>query len=99
LAICQVSDEIAEFISAVDEIRVVDDLAKNEWIFLVCHITLISVTLNGVIGKPRIAGYADWRNAKWRNVRQKPSENRACIEVSLRDLTAMRRIGAVFDAR
>jgi hypothetical protein len=69
LAICQVSDEIAEFISAVDEIRVVDDFAKNEWIFLVCHITLISVTLNGVIGKPGIAGYADWRNAKWRNVR------------------------------
>ena len=99
MAIRQVPDEIAEFISAVDEIRVVDDFAKNEGIFPGRHIMLISVTLNGVIGKPRIAGYADWRDAKWRNVRQKPSENRACIEVSLRDLTAMRRIGAVFDAR
>jgi hypothetical protein len=51
LAIGQVSDELREFVSAVDEIRVVDDFAKNKRIFLECHITLISVTLNGVIGK------------------------------------------------
>jgi len=42
---------LAEFISAVDEICVVDNFAKNEGIFLRRHITLISVTPNGVIGK------------------------------------------------
>jgi len=40
-----------ELISSVDEVGVVDDLAKNEGIFEVRHITLIDVTLNGVIGK------------------------------------------------
>jgi hypothetical protein len=63
-----------EFVSAVDEIRIVDDFAENGWVFLVCHITLISVTLNGVIGKsPDPSGYADWRDAK---AGQKPSENK-----------------------
>jgi hypothetical protein len=52
LAIGQVPDEIAELVSAVDEIGIVDNFAKNEGIFLGHHITLISVTLNGVIGKP-----------------------------------------------
>jgi hypothetical protein len=51
LAIRQVPDEIAEFIGSVDEIRVVDDFAKNERIFVGRHITLISVTLNGVVRK------------------------------------------------
>ena len=51
MAICQVSDELAEFIGAVDEICVVDDFAENEGIFLGCHITPISVTPKGVIGK------------------------------------------------
>jgi hypothetical protein len=51
LAVCQVSDELAEFISSVDEICAVDNFAKNEGIFLGCHITLLSVTPNGVIGK------------------------------------------------
>jgi hypothetical protein len=57
LAICQVADELAEFISAVDEIRVVDNFAKNEGIFLGCR---FSHYRKGFI-------YADWRNAKWRN--------------------------------
>jgi hypothetical protein len=34
LAIGQVPDKIAELVSAVDEIGVVDDFAKNEGIFL-----------------------------------------------------------------
>ena len=51
MTICQVADELVEFVSSIDEIRIVNDLAKNERIFLGCHITLISVTLNGVIGK------------------------------------------------
>jgi hypothetical protein len=51
LAIRQVAYELVEFVGAIDEIRVVDDFAKNERIFLKCHVTLISVTLNGVIGK------------------------------------------------
>ena len=57
LAICQVSDELVEFVSAVDKIDVVNDFAKNERILVKCHITLISVTLNGVIGK--------WRESIW----------------------------------
>ena len=71
MAICQVSDELAEFISAVDEICVVDNFAENEGIFLGCHTTLISVTPNGVIGKraknKEHIIYAAWRNATWRN--------------------------------
>ena len=65
MAICQVSDELAEFIGAVDEICVVDNFAKNEGIFLGCHTTLISVTPNGVIEQAVRKGflYADWRNA------------------------------------
>jgi hypothetical protein len=51
LAIRQVSDELSEFIRAIDEICVIDNFAENEGIFLGCHITLISVTPNGVIGK------------------------------------------------
>ncbi|MGA8507266.1 MAG: hypothetical protein WB762_16805 [Candidatus Sulfotelmatobacter sp.] len=53
MAICQVSDELGEFVSAVDKVGVVDDFAKNERIFQGSHITLISVTLNGVICKLR----------------------------------------------
>jgi hypothetical protein len=73
LTISQVSDELVEFVSSVDEICIVDDLAKNERVFLGCHITLISVTLSGVIGKcsDRFEGYADWRNAN-----KKASENK-----------------------
>jgi hypothetical protein len=67
LTIPQVADELVEFVSAVDEIRIVNDLAKNERIFLRCHITLTSVTPNGVISKrSEFGSYADWRNAKWR---------------------------------
>ncbi len=40
-------DELGEFVSAVDKAGVVNEFAKNERIFLVCHITLISVTPNG----------------------------------------------------
>jgi hypothetical protein len=49
LAICQVSDELVELIGAVDEVGVFDDFAKYEGIFAWRHITLISVTPNGVI--------------------------------------------------
>ena len=42
---------MAEFISAVDKIGVVDNFAENEGIFLGWHIMLVSVTPNGVIGE------------------------------------------------
>jgi hypothetical protein len=51
LAICQVSNQLCEFVGAVDKVGVVDDFAKNEGIFQKSHITLVSVTLNGVISK------------------------------------------------
>jgi hypothetical protein len=74
---------MGQFSGPVDKIGLVNDFAKNERVFLRWHITLISVTPNGVMPKLG-ASYAGWPNAKWRSLERMKGLAGA------RDLTARR---------
>ncbi|HKD86025.1 MAG TPA: hypothetical protein VKB58_14825 [Terriglobales bacterium] len=48
LSVAEIAQELVALFNTVDEVSVVDDLAKDKGVFDVEHVTLTSVTLNGV---------------------------------------------------